>query len=133
MASFDFGSISAYRFGFYGQVNAGTNVNTEAIDTQGFEGIALVTALGSANTTAANTNITVDIFESDDTTNANATALASNFITAKEEVDSNVGAWKISFKPTKRYVFGRVTATNTNANVAVFGALGYPNNAPTDQ
>lgn len=133
MASFDFGSISAYRFGFYGQVNAGTNANTAAIDTQGFEGVAIVTSLGSANTTAANTNVSVTLLESDDNTNANATAIASNFIIENQDIDSNVGTWKASFKPSKRYVFARVASTATNANIAIVGALGFPHNAPTDQ
>jgi hypothetical protein len=132
MASFDFGSISGYRFGYVGQLNAGQTINTTAIDTQGFEGVALVTALGSANTTAANTNISISLLESDDNTNANATAVAANFIVKNEAVDSNVGVWKATFKPNKRYVFGRLSATATNANVSVVGALGFPHNAPVE-
>lgn len=131
MASFDFGSISAYKLGYVGELEAGTT-NTVAIDTQGFEGVALVTALGDANTAAGDTNIVISILEGDDTNISNATALASNFIVSNPAVDSNVGVWKATFKPYKRYVFGRAVATATEGNIAIIGALGFPNNAPTE-
>ena len=131
MASFDFGSISAYKLGYVGELEAGTT-NTVAIDTQGFEGVALVTALGDTNVTAANTNVVVSPLQGDDTNISNASAISANFIVDNQAIDSNVGVWKTSFKPSSRYVFGRVVATATEGNIAVIGALGFPHNAPTE-
>jgi hypothetical protein len=133
MASFDFGSISAYKFARYGVVGSNTNASTAAIDTQGFEGVSIVSAVGlSTLNTALDLSVSVELLEGNDTNVSNATAVASNYIISNPDlVTSNVTV-KATFKPTKRYVFATyVPTTNASANIATIGALGFPHNAPT--
>jgi hypothetical protein len=133
MASFDFGSVSAYKFARYGVVGSNTNASTGAIDTQGFEGVSIVSAVGlSTLNTALDLSVSVELLEGNDTNVSNATAVASNYIISNPDlVTSNVTV-KATFKPTKRYVFAKyVPTTNASANIATIGALGFPHNAPT--
>jgi hypothetical protein len=133
MASFDFGSISAYKFARYGVVGSNTNASTPAIDTQGFEGVALVSAVGLSTLNAAATlTVSVELLESNDTNISNATAVASKYIISNPDLATSNVAVKATFKPTKRYVFATyVPTTNASANIATVGALGFPHNAPT--
>lgn len=133
MASFDFGAISAYKFAGSAAIASNTNANSLAIDTQGFEGVAVVSAV-SASTLNVEANLTVSLefLEGDDTNVANATALASKFITANPDLEESNTAYWASVKPNKRYLFAKyVPSTNATANVVTLGALGFPHNAPT--
>jgi hypothetical protein len=127
MASFDFGSKSAYKFGSLGLVEA--NTNSVAIDTQGFEGIAVVASAGTGTLSEAN-NFTLNFLESDDTNISNATAVARVGSEAKL-IETNSAVWQ-SVTPAKRYVFAQlIKGGSASANVAVLASLGYPHNAPT--
>jgi len=133
MASFDFGSISAYTVAQFGVVGSNTNTNTGAVDTQGYEGVAVVHAVGAGNLNAeADLSVSVLFFEGDDTNISNASALPSNYIISNPVLGaSNVAVWA-SVKPSKRYLFAKyVPTTNASANIATVGALGFPHKAPT--
>jgi hypothetical protein len=126
MASFDFGSISAYKFGAVGLVAA--NTNSVAIDTKGFEGVAVV-ATASTGSLSATNNFTLNFLESDDTNISNATAVARKGEAKLTATNSAVWA---SVTPSKRYVFAQLIRGGTaSANVAMIASLGYPHNAPT--
>jgi len=127
MASFDFGNISAYKFALSGLVEA--NTDSAAIDTQGYEGVAVV-ALAGTGTLSASNKFTLSFLESDDTNVANATAVARVGSVA-EIVEANSVVWT-SVTPAKRYLFAKLTrGASASANIAVIGALGYAHNAPT--
>lgn len=127
MASFDFGSISAYKFGAIGTLNA--NTNSVAIDTQGYEGVAFVISAGSGTLSSVN-NFTLNFLESDDTNISNATSVARVGSEAKL-TQANTAVWQ-SVTPAKRYVFAQlIKGGSASATLAVTAALGYPHNAPT--
>jgi hypothetical protein len=133
MSSFDFGSVSAYKFALDTRVQSNTNANSAAIDTQGFEGVAVVTAVG-ASTLNAELDLTLglEFFEGEDTNVSNATALDAKFIVSNPTIaESNIAYWA-SVKPYKRYLFAKyVPTTNADANIVSIGALGFPHEAPT--
>jgi len=126
MASFDFGSISAYKFGAVGLLAA--NTNSVAIDTKGFEGVAVV-ATASTGTLSDTNNFTLNFLESDDSNISNATSVARAGSASLTETNSAVWA---SVTPSKRYVFAQlIRGGSASANVAMIASLGYPHNAPT--
>lgn len=133
MASFDFGSVSAYKFALDTRVENNANANSAAIDTQGFEGVAVVTAVG-ASTLNAEIDLTLglEFLEGNDTNISNATALNAKFIVSNPTIaTSNIAYWA-SVKPSKRYLFAKyVPTTNADANIVSIGALGFAHNAPT--
>jgi len=132
MASFDFGSVTDYKFALASDVTA--NGNTVAIDTAGFEGVAFVTSVGTSNlNAAAGQTIAVSFLESDDTNISNATAVDSGRVVSNDVVNASNTAFQASVVPTKRYLFGSLTISDANvsANVHCLGALGFPHNAPT--
>lgn len=127
MASFDFGGISAYKFGLAGLIAA--NTNSVAMDTQGFEGVAVV-GVASTGTLSATNNFSFNFLESDDTNISNATAVA-RIGTKAEIVATNSAVWT-SVTPAKRYLFAQlIRGGDASANVAVLGAMGFPHDAPT--
>lgn len=143
MSQFDFGQQSNVQYGHvtFAAQSTNSNVNSQAIDTAGYSGVAVALVLGElggGNTTINTGNgFKLALYESDDDTRANATAVAANRIVneSDEATAENTVAY-YSFAPTKRYVFGEFTKTNaaaaaTNANFAVVGVLGFPNDAPT--
>jgi hypothetical protein len=133
MASFDFGSVSAYKFGLLAAVGSNTNATTVAIDTQGFEGVAVVSSVGASTLNAAlDLTVSVEFLEGNDTNVSNASAVASGYVVSNPTlVASNVAYWA-AVVPTKRYLFAKyVPTTNAAANIASVGALGFPHNAPT--
>jgi hypothetical protein len=126
MASFDFGSISAYKFGAVGLLAA--NTNSVAIDTKGFEGVAVV-ATASTGTLSDTNKFTLNFLESDDSNISNATSVARAGSASLTETNSAVWA---SVTPSKRYVFAQlIRGGSASANVAMIASLGYPHNAPT--
>lgn len=129
MASFDFGSVSAYKFGAAGLI--AENTNSIAIDTQGFEGVAIV-ATASTGTLSDSNKFSFNFLESDDTNISNATAIPANRVGDKAEIVATNSAVWTSIAPVKRYVFAQlVRGASASANIAVLGALGYANNEPT--
>lgn len=132
MSLFDFGAVSAYRFAGSNAISANTNADSLAIDTQGYKGVALVSAVGASTLNVAE-DLTVSVVfkEGDDTNIANATPLAAQYVVSNPDlVESNV-AVKASVKLNKRYLFATyVPSTNATANVVTIGALGYPEEAP---
>ena len=143
MSQFDLGQQSNVQYGHvtYVATDTNTNVNSTAIDTAGYAGVALSLVLGElgggSTTINAGNGFKLGLYESDDNTRANATAVAANrIVNATDEATAENTVVLYSFAPTKRYVFGEFTKTNaaaaaTNANFAVVGVLGFPNDAPT--
>lgn len=133
MASFDFGAVSAYKFAGSNAIASNTNANSLAIDTQGFEGVAVVSSVAASTLNAA-TDLTVSLefLEGDDTNISNASALDAKFIVNNPDLETSNTAYWASVKPNKRYLFAKyVPSTNAAANVVCLGALGLPHNAPT--
>jgi hypothetical protein len=129
MASFDLGSITAYKFAFADEVTA--NVNTGTVDTQGFEGVAIVTSVGTSNINAETNPISVTFFESNLSNGSDATAVDAKFVDAQAITASNTAFWA-SVKPAKRYVFARyIISAAVGANVHTIGSLGFAQAAPT--
>lgn len=133
MASFDFGSISAYKFAGSNAISANTNANSLAIDTQGFEGVAVVSTVAASTLNAATSlTVSLEFLEGNDTNVSNATALAAQFVVDNPVLATSNTAFWATVKPVKRYLFAKyVPTTNATANVVTVGALGFPHNAPT--
>ena len=131
MASFDFGSVSDYKFALASNVTA--NTNSTGIDTAGFEGVAFVTSVGTSNLNAdAGRTISVSFLESADSNISNATAVDSARVVSNDVVNASNTAFQASVVPTKQYLFGQLTiSADLTANVHCVGALGFPHNAPT--
>lgn len=143
MSQFDFGQQSNVQYGHvtYVATSTNTNVNSSAIDTAGYAGAAIGLVLGEvgggASTINTGNGFKLGLYESDDNTRANATAISTGrIINASDEAVAENTTVLYSVAPTKRYVFGEFTKTNasagaTNANFAIVGFLGFPNDAPT--
>lgn len=133
MASFDFGALSAYKFAGSNAISANTNANSLAIDTQGFEGVAVVSAVAASTlNSAANLTVSLEFLEGDDSNVSNATALGSAFVISNPSLEESNTAYWASVKPNKRYLFAKyVPSTNAAANVVTVGALGMPHKTPT--
>ena len=131
MASFDFGSVSDYKFALASDVTA--NTNTASVDTAGFEGVAFVTSVGTSNLNAdAGRTISVSFLESDTDNISNAVAVDAGRVVSNDAVNASNTAFQASVVPTKRYLFGQLTiSADLTANVHCIGALGYPHTAPT--
>lgn len=132
MASFDFGNQTAYKFGLTTALDGTAVANSVAIDTAGFESVAVgvTCGLSNINATTGVPSIAITFFEGNDTNISNATATTRG-VDAKAVVASNSVAWA-SIAPTKRYLFASLTpSAAVLANVSVFGALGNPHNPPT--
>lgn len=130
MASFDFGSKSAYKFGFVGEVETSAS-NTIAMDTQGFEGVAFVSSVGLSNLNAT-IYLETAFLESDDTNISNATNVAASRVIKNPVINASNTAFWASVTPTKRYLFARYDLEGAAAaNVAGIAALGYPAKLPT--
>jgi hypothetical protein len=131
MASFDFGSVSAYRFAL-GATNVTANTNTAAIDTRGFEGVAVVAVVSTSNLLSTGPTITMAFREGNDTNISNATALPAKYIVSNQTLSGNNATYKASVVPSKRYLFAQlITSAACTANLSVIGALGYPQSSPT--
>lgn len=128
MASFDFGGVSAYKLGVIGLLAA--NTNTIAMDTQGYEGVAVV-GISSTGTLSASNKFSFNFLESDDTSISNAVAVPVARVGTKAEIVAINSAVWTSVAPTKRYLFAQlVRGASASANISVFAALGFPHNAP---
>ena len=86
MASFDLASRILPAVSIVPQTLGTSNVNSEPIDTQGFESFAYVFAVGSGNTTTTNSAALV-FYESDDNTRGNAEPVPTNRGTSNPVVD----------------------------------------------
>lgn len=143
MSQFDFGKQAAIVYGHetFAASSTNTNVNSVAIDTAGYAGAAIGLVLGpvggGATTINAGNGFKLGLYEGDTNVRSAATAVpASRIINGSDEVVAVNTTVLYSFAPTKRYVFGEFTKTNasagaTNANFAIVGVLGFPNDAPT--
>jgi hypothetical protein len=131
MASFDFGSVSAYKFALLGNITG--NTNTVAIDTKGFEGVAVVSTVGTSNLNVEDAKtISLTFKEGDDTNISNAVALNSKYIISNPTLGASNTAYWASVVPAKRYLFATLLPTaSVAANVSVSGALGFAHDAPT--
>lgn len=131
MASFDFGSVSDYKFALATDVTA--NTNSASIDTAGFEGFAFVTSVGTSNLNAdAGQTIAVSFLESDTDNISNAVAVDAGRVVSNDVVNASNTAFQASVIPNKRYVFGQlIISAALSANVHCIGALGFPHSAPT--
>lgn len=135
MSLYDFGSVSAYKFAGSNAIAANTNANSLAIDTQGYSGVAVVSAVAASTlNAAADLTVGLEFFEGNDTNISNASAIGSKFIISNPTLGASNTAYWASVKVSggKRYLFAKyVPTTNATANVVTVGALGFPNNAPT--
>jgi hypothetical protein len=131
MASFDFGSVSAYKFALLEEVTG--NTNTVAIDTKGFEGVAVVATVGVSNLNASvGPTIAMTFKEGDDTNISNAVALNSKYIISNPTIGASNTSYWASVVPAKRYLFATLLpSAAVAANVGITGALGFAHDAPT--
>jgi hypothetical protein len=129
MASFDLGNRIKGAFGINQRVAAA--VNTFAIDTLGFESVALVAQVGAGNTNAT-INAVLTLLESDDNTVANATAISADRIIENGVLNAANTAFTVSVAPTKRFLFANVVPSAAfTSNVSIVGILGDAHNEPT--
>lgn len=133
MSIYDFGSQSAYTFAGSNAIASNANANSLAIDTKGYKGVAVVSAV-AASTLNVDTNLTVSLTfsEGDDTNISNATALPAQYVVKNPRLEESNTAYWASVKVNKRYLFATyVPTTNAAANVVTVGALGFPIESPT--
>lgn len=133
MSSFDFSAVSGFKYAGAQAVSANTNADSLAIDTLGFSGVAIVSAVGASTLDGEDLTISRVFLEGDDTNVANATVIDTAFVTENPILGGSNVAVKAGVSSNKRYVFVRyVPTTNATANIVTVGALGYPLKAPTE-
>jgi hypothetical protein len=131
MASFDLGNRIKGAPAIVPQTVGVANINSLAVDTQGFESVAFVATIGTGNTTATN-SAAMFFYESDDNTRANATAVAAGRVIENPTIDAASSAFTASVVPTKRYVFVELDPSASFGSAgSVIAILGNPQNAPT--
>lgn len=142
MSLFDFGQQSNVQWSTTatgGATNA--NINGSAIDTFGFSGVSVALIVGGKGTATDGMNtgngLGLAFREGDTTVIGASTALSADNIIKSEFASTVNSVAHYSIRPTKRYVFPEIYKRNSagifsNANVAVAGFLGFPNQAPTD-
>ena len=132
MSSFDLGQQLA---GAPGLVDASHSEEqeTSVIDTQNYEGVAVLSVTGDQTTVdLADNPLELKYFEGDSTTFGEATEVPSNRIIYNPAIDAEQSAFVASVVPAKRYLFVQVPAPEEgNVELAVSGVLGYASNAPT--
>lgn len=130
MSSFDFGAKVAFDWALSSNITA--NTNTGAIDTQGFEGVSVVSVVGVTENISNVSAITLNFKEGNDTNIANATDVALSNVISNPPIEGSNVAVHASVRTTKRYLFAEyVVPANGSAIVGCAGALGYPHNSPT--
>ena len=131
MASFDLGNKIKGAAALVPQTAGVANINSLAVDTQGFESVAFVATVGSGNTSAT-INAVMAFYESDDNTRANATALSASRIIENPTLNAANTTFTASVVPTKRYAFVELDPAATfGSAVSITAILGDPHNAPT--
>jgi hypothetical protein len=131
MASFDLGNLIKGAPAIVPQTVGVANINSLAVDTQGFESVAFLASVGTGNTTATNSAI-IKFYESDDTNVANATAVAAGRVVKNPTINASNATFTASVVPVKRYVFAELDPSATfGSAVSVTAILGNPNFAPT--
>ena len=111
------------------------NTNVTAIDTQGFEGVAVAYSIGQ--TINGNPQMNISFLVGADTNVANATAINANFISKNPTAINTVNtiAWAgvgiLGGGESTRYVFPNIVANASNFNATVLGILGFPHVIPT--
>lgn len=137
MASYDFGALVKASFAGSQASVANTNFSSSSIDTQGFEGVAVTSAVGLSTLNALADpvlTVTATFLEGDDTNISNATALPSKYVGNNPVLGTSNIAYTASVKPNKRYLFVTYVPTTTAlANVTTLGVLGFPHEAPQNQ
>ena len=100
-------------------VVAGTSVQTSsAIDTQGYEGVKIYTALGAITSGAATS---VEVHQSSDDGVADAyTALLGSKITVADDDDNQITVHDI-YKPAERYL--KAVVNRATANAVIDGVI----------
>lgn len=132
MSSFDLGQKLE---GAPGLVDASHSAEqqTSAIDTQDYEGVAVLSVTGDQTTVDLAVNpLELAYFEGDSTDFAEAQAVPANRIVNNPAIDAEQSAFVASVVPAKRYLFVQVPAPSEgNVELAVSGVLGYAVNEPT--
>lgn len=131
MASFDLGNVIKGTAAVVPQTAGVANINSVAVDTQGFESVAFVASVGTGNTNAT-INAVMAFYESNDTTRANATALDAGRVIKNPTINASNASFTASVVPIKRYVFVEVDPAATfGSALSVTAILGNPHEAPT--
>jgi hypothetical protein len=136
MASFDFANTINVQIAVSSRTLTATNVNSAAIDTLGYGGIAFVTSTGVNINGVPAVNI-VAIRVGSDTNVTNSTAIDSAYITKSPVAiaTANTTAWSgigaLGGTETTRYVFVTVNAGASNTNGSVLAVLGFAQSVPT--
>jgi hypothetical protein len=136
MPSFDLANSINAQIAVSTRLLTATNVNSSAIDTAGYEGVAFVTQTGvNINGTVA-VNI-VEIRVGSDTNVTNSAIINANYVTKSPVAitANNAANWSgigiLGGSESTRYVFVTVNAGASNTNGSVTAILGFPHTIPT--
>lgn len=122
MASLDFAAKFKPAFALASAVSTATN--SAAIDTEGFDGVSVVTSV-----TASAGVVNVEFLESDDDDVGNATAVERVVFNPAIEATGVIWASPV---PAKRYLFARyVPVSSGTATVHTIAILGHARFEPT--
>jgi hypothetical protein len=134
MAQFDFANRINAQVAWPVRLVTG-NTNVTAIDTQGFEGVAVAYSIGQ--TINGNPQMNIAFLVGADTNVANATAINANYITKAPVAINTVntvgwaGVGPLGGGENTRYVFPNIVANAANFNGTVIAILGRPHQTPT--
>lgn len=134
MASFDFAQQINVQVAHPVRLVTG-NTNVTAIDTLGYEGIAVAYSIGQ--TINGNPQMNIAFLVSEDTNVANAVAINSAYIVKPPVAINTVntvgwaGIGSLGNSENTRYVFPNIVANASNFNGTVLAILGFPHSVPT--
>jgi hypothetical protein len=134
MASFDFANLINVQTSRPVRLVTG-NTDSAAIDTLGYEGIAVIYGIGQ--TINGNPQMNIAFRVSEDTNVSNSVAIDSAYITKNPVIVNTVNtfAWAgiacLGNSEDTRYVFPQIVANASNFNAVVFAVLGNPHSVPT--
>jgi len=132
MAHFDLGQTLSTGINYLAADHA-ASANGVAVDTAGFEGVAVNTIVGDDTTVDLTSDaMTLKFFESDDDTFGNATEVPAGRVISNPAINAPQTAFIASVVPSKRYLFVQVPAPDSGeVEIAVSTLLGDPVDVPT--
>lgn len=132
MAHFDLGQTLSAGINLYDSAHA-ASANGVAVDTQGFEGVAVISTVGDDTTVDLTTDsMTLAFYESDDDTFGNATEVPASRVVDNPAINAPQSSFIASVVPSKRYLFVQVPApASGSVEIAVSTILGYATDVPT--
>lgn len=132
MAHFDLGQTISSGFNYLAASHS-ASADSTAVDTQGFEGVAVNTVTGAQTTVDLATDpLALKFFEGDSDTFGEAAEVPASRVVTNPAINAENTAFVASVVPSKRYLFVQIPAPDSGSvEIAVSTILGIATDMPT--